>query len=101
MSWQCMSSVALLQEAAWQPLVRSVRLELQVVVGSEPKSAEKVDLLTIFQSRHARRKVIRRKSGTSAVYSTHVGVSVEHLHKLLAAEKQPGLPVVTWIIPTF
>lgn len=43
----------------------------QVVVGGKPKSAEKVDLLTIFQPRHACRKVIDRKSGALPVYLTY------------------------------
>lgn len=33
----------------WQSLDRAVSLELQVVVGGEPKSAEKVELLTKFK----------------------------------------------------
>lgn len=66
----------------------------QVVVGDDPKSAEKVDLLTIFHPRHL------QKSDTQAclhvsppVYLTYINSLAEHLHILLAAEKGPGLPL--------
>lgn len=47
----------------------------QVVVGVEPKSTEKVDLLTIFQPRHAWRTVIGRKSGGLTVFFNDICVA--------------------------
>lgn len=36
------------EASVWQLIVRAVSVELQVVVGRKPKSAEKVDLPVIF-----------------------------------------------------
>lgn len=71
-TWQLTSSVVLLQEAIWQASCMKCKLRAaeasQVVVGGKPKSAEKVDLLTIFLPRHACRKVIGRSFTSVILY---------------------------------
>lgn len=57
----------------------------QVVFGGEPKSAEEVDLLMIFQPRHTCRKVICRKSQTR-----HILMYIQQ-NEWLPAEKQPWI----------
>ncbi len=82
-TWQLTSSGVLLQEAIWHASCVKRKLRAaeasQVVVGGTPKSAEKVDLLTIFQPRHACRKVIGRKSGALPVLFFHIFIVQQNI----------------------
>lgn len=62
-SWQLMSSscIFLFLEVVWQPLVPNVSLEghtsPRFSLAHEPKSAEKVDLLKMFQLKGERQEI--------------------------------------------